>query len=106
MKQPLHFIGLYILILFLGTSLAQKVQWKRGEVPVSHLQLFHSTHVINLPTAESMQSGDFEFEISHRFVPPIDEGYSAFWGLDGPANIRLGAWLCGVRSNDGHTWPQ
>ncbi len=52
-------------------------------------RLFHSTYAINLPTAETMQKGDFEFLISHRFVPALSEGYKEFWGLDGPANIRL-----------------
>jgi len=68
---------------------AQDVKWKRGSTVTQELELFHSTHVINLLTAETLQQGDFEFEVSHRFIPPIKEGYDAFWGLDGPANIRL-----------------
>lgn len=68
---------------------AQDVKWKRGEGVTPDLELFHSTHVINLLTGETLQQGDFEFEISHRFIPPLKEGYDAFWGLDGPANIRL-----------------
>ena len=68
---------------------AQEIRWKRGERVAPELELFHSTHVINLLTAETLQKGDFEFEVSHRFIPPINEGYDAFWGLDGPANIRL-----------------
>jgi hypothetical protein len=68
---------------------AQDIKWKRGSTATQELELFHSTHFINLPTAETLQQGDFEFEVSHRFIPPIKEGYDAFWGLDGPANIRL-----------------
>jgi hypothetical protein len=68
---------------------AQDIKWKSGSKVTPELELFHSTHVINLWTGETLQQGDFEFEISHRFVPPINEGYDAFWGLDGPANIRL-----------------
>jgi hypothetical protein len=68
---------------------AQDIKWKRGSTMTPELELFHSTHVINLLTAETLQQGDFEFEVSHRFIPPIKEGYDAFWGLDGPANIRL-----------------
>ena len=89
MKRSLYMISLHLVLVLLSSSIAQKVQWKRSEAPVSHLQLFHSTHVINLPTSETHQQGDFEFEISHRFVPAIEEGYKSFWGLDGPANIRL-----------------
>ena len=70
-------------------SSAQQIKWKRSATELPDLMLFHSTHVINLPTGETLQQGDFEFEISHRFIPPIKEGYNAFWGLDGPANIRL-----------------
>lgn len=64
--------------------------WKRsGEEYHPPLQLFHSTHAVNLPTAEVMQQGNLEFEISHRFVPTIADGAKTLWGFDGPANIRL-----------------
>ncbi len=78
-----------ILVAFPYILTAQDIKWKRGSTVTPELELFHSTHVINLPTAETHQQGDFEFEVSHRFIPPIKEGYDAFWGLDGPANIRL-----------------
>ena len=83
---------IYCMVLFvalLEVLPAQEIRWKRGTKVTPELALFHSTHVINLLTAETLQRGDFEFEISHRFIPPINEGYDAFWGLDGPANIRL-----------------
>ena len=80
---------LVLIISIFGLAYAQEIKWKRSTSSPLKLELFHSTHVINLPTAETLQKGDFEFEISHRFVPPINEGYDAFWGLDGPANIRL-----------------
>ena len=77
------------LFVFIQLLPGQEIRWKRTEVKSLELELFHSTHVINLPSAETMKQGDFEFEVSHRFIPPVNEGYDAFWGLDGPANIRL-----------------
>ncbi len=64
--------------------------WKRAEeTDVPPLELFHSTHAVNLPTATTMQKGNFEFEISHRFIPTLKDGSEALWGFDGPVNIRL-----------------
>ena len=82
---------LFILIVVTLFKLlsGQDIKWKREAGVTPELALFHSTHVINLMTGETLQKGDFEFEVSHRFIPPIKEGYDAFWGLDGPANIRL-----------------
>lgn len=53
-------------------------------------QIFHSTQSANLPTAETLRGGNWLFEISHRFVPPISDGSDALWGLDGPVYNRLG----------------
>ena len=57
-------------------------------------QIFHSTQSANLQTTTTLpRAGNWLFEISHRFVPPISEGSDAFWGLDGPVYNRLGlAW--------------
>ena len=52
--------------------------------------VFHSTQAANLPTAAMLPSGAWLFEISHRFGTPISEGVDHFWGIDGPAEIRLG----------------
>lgn len=61
--------------------------------PVEGRQLFRSIQSSNLPTTETLGSGNWLFEISHRFVPAIDEGAQALWGLDGPAISRIGmAW--------------
>jgi hypothetical protein len=81
--------SLIIVITLFEILSAQDIKWKRGIGVTPELALFHSTRVINLLTAETLQKGDFEFVVSHRFIPPINEGYDAFWGLDGPANIRL-----------------
>ncbi len=67
----------------------QPVSWKPGTPVRQDLQLFHSTHGINLNTAETLQANDWEFEVSHRFVPPITEGGDVFFGLDGPVKMRL-----------------
>ena len=81
-----------LLSLFLHPLNAQDDAsgWKRSETEtLPPLQLFHSTHAVNLPTAEVLQAGNFEFEISHRFVPTISDGSASLWGFDGPVNIRL-----------------
>jgi hypothetical protein len=66
------------------------VTWQRDEGPApARLQLFHSTHALNLETAQAISRTNFEFQIYHRFFPPVSEGYDLFYGLDGPANIRI-----------------
>jgi hypothetical protein len=65
--------------------------WQRTQpVPMVVPAVFHSNHVINLPTAETWQRGMFQFEILHRFLNPLSSGYETFYGLDGPVNLRLG----------------
>ena len=72
-------------------NLHSQPQWKREETNDNiPLMLFHSTHVINMPTTETLQKGDLEFEVSHRFVPTIQNGIKNMFGFDGPANIKLG----------------
>ena len=91
----------YILLLFpviyqsitINQSRAQETsaKWERSEsLTTLDLQLFHSLRSINLPTAETLQRGDMEFEISHRFSNKVSDGIDSFYGLDGPANIRFG----------------
>ncbi len=67
------------------------VRWQRAsdatEIPIT---VFHSPQSANLPTAETMLRGEWQFEISHRFFPPFRAGPDALWGLDGPINNRLG----------------
>jgi hypothetical protein len=53
-------------------------------------RIFESHQSANLPTTESLRGGNWLFEISHRFASPLSEGSQAFWGIDGPAWIRLG----------------
>ncbi|MCX6152177.1 MAG: DUF5777 family beta-barrel protein [Ignavibacteriales bacterium] len=64
--------------------------WQKSEPKEElDLHLFRSTQSINLPTIETLQKGDFEFEISHRFIPTIKSGYKKFYGFDGPVNMRI-----------------
>lgn len=82
-----------VLLSFSVTPLAAQEgssSWQRdSEERVPPLQLFHSTQAVNLPTAEVLQQGNFEFEISHRFIPTIKDGGESLWGFDGPVNIRM-----------------
>ena len=52
--------------------------------------IFHSPQSANLPTAETLPKGQWLFEISHRFFPPVSDGADALWGFDGPVINRLG----------------
>jgi len=90
MPGKLIYCALLANFLCIHSVWPQKISWSHSETSSSELELFHSIHVISLPTAETLQKGDVEFEISHRFTPPVKKGYDAFWGLDGPANIRFG----------------
>jgi hypothetical protein len=63
---------------------------RRSEATEAPVTTFPATHVINLPTAGTLSGGEWQFEIAHRFLPAVSEGADALWGLDGPANMRLG----------------
>ncbi len=81
-------VVLLLLVLNIGISQAQ-VRWKKKKIEkTGEVLLFHSTQVVNLPTTEVLNKGEFQFEISHRFLPPLDAD-KAFLGLDGPAYMRL-----------------
>lgn len=85
------FISLMILLIVNLTMAQQrKSQWKRSRPATQPaLQLFHSPHGIDLPTATTLQKWDVEFEISHRFIPPTSSGIDGLYGLDGPVNMRI-----------------
>ena len=72
------------LIVCVGAALLISLPWQ------AQAQVFHSVQSANLPTAETLAEGTWLFEISHRFLPPVSDGASALWGLDGGAAIRLG----------------
>jgi hypothetical protein len=73
-----------IAVLLAATLLAT------GPSTVDAQVIFHSPQSANLPTAETLQKGQWLFEISHRFSPPVSDGADALWGFDGPVINRLG----------------
>lgn len=67
-----------------------QANWKKSKQSEKlNLELFHATQTSNFPTTESLQKGDLMYEISHRFLPSIKDGYDALYGLDGPTRIRF-----------------
>jgi hypothetical protein len=66
-------------------------RWERRlEASEPRLTIFQAPVAIHLPTAETLGKGEWQFEIGHRFRPPVSDGPGAFWGLDGPVNMRIG----------------
>lgn len=75
-----------------ATAQAQEGRaWERRSAPTeAPVTVFHSTHAVNLPTAETLQGGEWLFEISHRFLPAVSDGVDALWGFDGGVRNRIG----------------
>lgn len=63
---------------------------RREQATVPPAAVFHSPQAANLPTAETLSRGEWLFEVSHRFEPPVSRGSDALWGFDGPVFNRLG----------------
>lgn len=81
--------GVAIVLASAGSAEGQ-VRWQRGAAKADvGVHVFRSTQSFNLPTAETIQKGNWEFEISHRFLPALSSGRRGLWGLDGPVNMRL-----------------
>lgn len=80
-----------IFIIFINDFLLfAQPEWKKTtHTEKVDLELFHATQTANFPTTESLQKGDLMFEISHRFLPSIKDGYDELFGLDGPTRIRF-----------------
>lgn len=79
------------LLLPAGAEAQEGRQWERRREAVrAPVMVFSATQAINLPTAETLHEGDWQFEIAHRFFPAVSEGSEALWGLDGPALMRIG----------------
>ena len=56
----IYIFCLTFLIHTLLFSQERRASWQRQSAPQQpDLQLFHSLHVANLPTAETLQKGDF-----------------------------------------------
>lgn len=86
--MKIKFLAFALLLSAVTTAFSQS-SWKRKETTETPLQLFASTEVFNLPTAETMQAGDIYFGISHKFTTPVTEGISELWGFDSPVIMRL-----------------
>lgn len=90
--KSFYYLFIFTVLLIAQISWGQepRVRWQR-HTPATQpdLQLFHSPHGIDLPTASTLQKWDMEFEISHRFIPTTSSGIDGFYGLDGPVNMRL-----------------
>lgn len=88
-----HVLAIVAVLLILAPISGQEParQWeRRTEATEPPLTVFHSTQAINLPTAETLAQGEWQFEISHRFRPAVSDGADALWGFDGPVYMRLG----------------
>ena len=80
--------ALYTALLLPALVIAQP-SWQSTESTADEpVELFRATMMPNLPTTTMLYKGDWHYEISHRFLPTIDEGYDANFGFDGPANMR------------------
>ncbi len=82
----------FLILLFLAASVfaqGQNIKWKKKDKRPVVIELFHSPQAFNLPTTQTIKKGNLEYEISHRFLPPISDGYDAYYGLDGPGHIRM-----------------
>ncbi len=81
--------ALWTALLLAPTLAMAQPSWQPdAEETEVALELFHAIMTPNFPTTETLGKGDFHYEISHRFHPPIEDGYDANFGLDGPANMR------------------
>ena len=79
-----------VIILVFNFLIFAQPSWKRTTQPkIVDLELFHTTQTANFPTTESLQKGNMMYEISHRFLPSIKDGYDELYVLDGPARIRF-----------------
>lgn len=76
------------LVLIPALVLAQP-SWQPSAQKRVTLDLLHEVMTPDFPTTTTLGRGDFHFEISHRFQPPMKNGYDANYGLDGPANMRI-----------------
>lgn len=82
--------NIIFLLLILSISALAQPKWKNSEKPAKvKLELFHATQTSNFQTTESLDKGNWMYEISHRFTTPFNDGFDALWGFDGPAKIRF-----------------
>ena len=89
--QPVAAAVLFLLVYCQGLpAQEQEVKWQRTSETEQYLQLFHATAAFNLPTAETLQKGEMQFELAHRFTMPVSSGWSGAYGLDGSVIMSIG----------------
>lgn len=90
-KLPLLVILTLCAIPTTAAAQGRPVHWHRRSKPTAlPITVFHSPQSADLPTAATIGRGNWQFEVSHRFIPPFSAGPSRLWGLDGPIYNRLG----------------
>ena len=83
-------LTIFFSLLVLVNTIYAQPKWKKSEsITENNLSLFHSIITANFATTESLKKGNWMYEISHRFLPSINEGIDALYGFDGPARIRF-----------------
>ena len=69
---------------------AAQPRWHRAEQSRHQpVELFGATMLGDFPTTETLDRGDWRFEISHRFIPPVSAGLDSNYGMDGPVTMRI-----------------
>lgn len=82
-------VSVTVSLLASPDQAAAQPSWERSApAEPATVELFHATMLANFPTTESLKDGDWRYEISHRFAPPVSEGFDANYGLDGPVTMR------------------
>jgi hypothetical protein len=87
-----NFLFLLILLPFSLKAQDDLLNSLENELPKKKpltIASFKGTRLINLHTIETLGKGSLDFRISHRFGD-FSTGAFNWWGLDGPATIRIG----------------
>ena len=85
----LQWLWMIALLLVAGVVQAQDEEEDDGKDLRPVRSTFQSTWLIDNQTVEVPVKGTFQFDIIHRFGP-MSNGFSVFFGLYAPSNIRLG----------------
>lgn len=93
MKKIITFFSLFSLLVSMASAQPDTTDMLSmvGEPEVERsyaVATFKGTRLINFHTLEVPGERTLDFRIAHRFGPFNNGGYN-FWGLDGPASIRL-----------------
>ena len=85
--MKIQFLIICVIVSF--TVISAQPKWNAAEKSIVKLELFHSTQTANFQTTESLKKNNWMYEISHRFIPSVNDGIDALSGFDGPARIRF-----------------